>query len=161
MDIKARLISVLVGSVFFACGVGVLLGMSLPTLELSRSGVSTTGLVEKLVEYRYLPQGGESKYHVYYVFALPGGEQIHGHTQLSAASWSSLRKGQTVTVRYRSSNPGTNLLADYPQWWVGYLVMITFPPIFRGVGLRLILDGVAPGIAAKISAVFNDYRDQR
>ena len=158
MSIKDRLISVLAGSVFFACGIGVLIGMSLPTLELSRSGVSTTGLVEKLLEHRYLPQGGVSKYHVYYVFALPGGEKIHGHPQLSDASWRSLRKGQTVTVRYRSNNPGTNLLADYPQWWVGYLVMITFPPIFGGVGLRLILGGVAPRIVAKISAVFDGYR---
>ena len=54
-----------------------------------------------------------------------------------------------VTVRYRSSNPDTNLLADYPQWWVVYLVMITFPPIFGGIGLQMILGGVAPSRAAE------------
>ena len=148
-----RWASVFWGSVFLAVGVWVLLEASLPTLMLPTTGVPTHGIVEKLNEV-VATHDGVSKHHVYYVFASESGENVHGHTQLSAESWASLRKGQTLTVLYWPTYPSANLLAEYPQWWVSYLVMITFPPAFGGIGFWWILSGLAPSFAAKVSTFF-------
>lgn len=131
----------LVGLVFFVAGVVMFLQFSLPPVMLRTTGVSTGGVVERLVESRWVSTGqggGESKYHVYYSFVLPEGEVIQGHTQLASSDWFSLRVRQRVTVLYLPNNPRHNCLADYRLWGTSILIMIVFPPLFSGIGILLL-----------------------
>lgn len=145
----------LVGLVFFVAGTYIFVHLSLPNIMLSLKGVSSQGVVQRLVESELVPTAAEfseSKYHVYYSFSIPNEEFIKGHTQLSESSWASLQPGQTVRVLYLSNNPGKNRLADYPQWWVIYLIMIIFPPLFGGIGLFLLLYVLRPEVFERIKA---------
>ncbi len=122
---------------------------------LSLSGAFAQGVVDRLVESKivFTDHGiSESKNHVYYSFGIPSGEIIQGHTQLSGASWTSLRSGQMVSVLYLPNGPQKNRLADYPQGWVSYLIMIAFPPLFGGVGIFLLLYALRPKTADRIGA---------
>ena len=154
----------LVGLVFFVAGTYIFVHLSLPNIMLALKGVSSQGVVQRLVESELVPTAAEffeSKYHVYYSFSIPSEEFIQGHTQLSQSSWASLQPGQTVRVLYLSNNPGKNRLADYPQWWVIYLIMIIFPPLFGGIGLFLLLYVLRPEVFERIRAFLHLFlKDQ-
>lgn len=98
----------------------------------------------KWIESDYVsgPQGGESKYHVYYSFVLPEGEIVQGHTQLDDSDWFSLRIGQRVTVLYLLNNPRHNCLGDYQLWSASVIGMIISPPLLGGFGILLLLAAV-------------------
>ena len=131
------------GFVFLAAGVFIFVNESLPALMLRIGGTASQGDVDRLVESQP-HQYGESKNHVYYSFALPSGETIEGHTQISGSQWSSLRVGQTVKVLYLPNNPRHNCLADYRLWEIGIVLMIVFPPLFGGIEVFLLLNAIRP-----------------
>jgi len=139
-NLFARLLAFLFALSFLAAGIGIFVGLGLPTLLLPTLGASTQGTVERLIKSKAERGGGLSMNHVYYVFASPSGENIHRHTQLSSQAWASLNIGQSVKAFYFARFPSVNILADYPQWWLSYLLMITFPPLFGGFGLWMMVN---------------------
>lgn len=149
LGLEKRLLLGLFGLVFLAVGVFMLVEFSLPALMLRiGGGTASQGVINELIESKFFsgPQGqsGESKNHVYYSFALPSGEAIQGHTQISGSQWSSLRVGQTVKVLYLPNNPQHNCLADYRLWGIGAVMTIVFPPLFGGIGILLFLKAIRP-----------------
>ena len=160
LGLGKRLFIGFVGLVFFAAGVFMLLEVSLPALMLRIGGTASQGVINELIKSKYTsgPQGQsvESKYHVYYSFALPSGsgEAIEGHTQISGGQWSSLRVGQTVKVLYLPNNPRHNCLADYRLWEIGIVLMIVFPPLFAGIGILVLLSAIRPQV---VDALFDKF----
>ncbi len=160
VDLGKRVFVSFLGLVFLIAGVFILLEVSLPPIMLRTRGIATDGVINKLVESTRAPgpQGGESKYHVYYSFTVPTGETIEEHSQLNADSWASLKQNQTVRVFYLPNDPQTNrLAADYPQYWVSFLIMIIFTPLFGGTGILLLLYAVRPHLVQRLSHKFHGF----
>ena len=94
--------------------------------RIDKEAVSVPAVVSDLTQIR----GKNSRYFVNYKYAAAG--QLHeGRADVSRGSWTRLRIGSSLTVRYLPSEPGRSWLRGYEPvaFWVGPVVALTMAVI--------------------------------
>jgi hypothetical protein len=137
-----QLLGALVGMV----GLAILL-VGVPYLAarafaLATNGAEATGTVTgKTTQDTSDPNapttGDTTAYHVAYTFTPPGSRPVAGDDVVDRDEWTTLAVGSPITIRYVSSDPGTNEIGSGPSSPLGYVAFAL--PI--SVGLLLTLMG--------------------